>query len=143
MRPRSKTDYIIIHCSATRADHNVTAEDIRHWHVVDNGWDDIGYHWVIERDGSVKQGRPVDVMGAHCRGVNDRSIGICLVGGCDEDMQPEDNFTERQMEMLTMLVVGHQKIYPEATVQPHNHFNEYKACPAFDVVEWFETVFNT
>lgn len=50
-----ETNYIVLHCSATRADQNITTDDIRSWHVNDNGWSDIGYHWVIEWDGAVQK----------------------------------------------------------------------------------------
>ena len=52
MTPRTKTDTIVIHCSATPKDMDIGVEKIKHWHTVDNGWDDIGYHYVIKRDGN-------------------------------------------------------------------------------------------
>ena len=75
-------NYITIHCSATRAEQNITEEDIRKWHL-DRGWSDIGYHCVIRRNGMIEFGRPLDVCGAHVKGYNHNSIGICLVGGID------------------------------------------------------------
>ena len=70
---------IIIHCAATPEGKNFTVEQIRDWHVNGNGWRDIGYHFVIYLDGSVHKGRPIEEVGAHCRGHNANSIGICSV----------------------------------------------------------------
>ena len=75
-----KIDKIIIHCSATPKHKDFSAETIRDWHVKGNGWDDIGYHYVVRLDGSLEYGRPVQVPGAHCRGENKSSIGICDIG---------------------------------------------------------------
>ena len=65
MKPRTETNYIVIHCSATRANQHVTIEDIRHWHVVERGWSDIGYHWIIDRNGIIHKGRDSRLSGAH------------------------------------------------------------------------------
>lgn len=72
---------IIIHCSATPEGRNYTVEDIRRWHK-QQGWSDIGYHYVIYRDGTIHEGRNVDIAGAHCVNHNAHSIGICYIGGC-------------------------------------------------------------
>ena len=49
---RKKTELIVIHCAATKASMDIGASEIKKWHVDDNGWDDIGYHYIIKRDGS-------------------------------------------------------------------------------------------
>ena len=85
MKPRSKTEYIVIHCADTYETMDIGAEDIRKWHVEERGWSDIGYHKVIRRDGTVETGRDIDVSGAHAAGFNSVSIGVCLVGGRGED----------------------------------------------------------
>ena len=74
-------DSIIIHSTATPVGMDVGVEDIRAWHVRDNGWRDIGYHWVIRRDGTIEEGRPEIAVGAHVAGYNHNSIGVALVGG--------------------------------------------------------------
>ena len=79
MRPINE---IIIHCSATAEGKDFKAADIRRWHVQGNGWKDIGYHFVIDLDGTVEVGRPVAQQGAHCTNHNKTTIGICYVGGC-------------------------------------------------------------
>ena len=77
-------DKIIVHCSATPRHKDFSAEDIRDWHVKGNGWDDIGYHFVIRLDGSIEYGRMVDKYGAHVKSHNYDSIGICYIGGMNK-----------------------------------------------------------
>ena len=136
MGKRKETNYIVVHCSATRANQNVSFDDIKRWHTVERAFLDIGYHWVIERDGSVKQGRALDEWGAHVKGHNHESIGICLVGGLDMYNQVEDNFTPLQKRMLKLLIAGHQALFPDVEVRGHNHFNVEKECPGFPVEPW-------
>lgn len=126
-------DEIIIHCSATPEGKDYTVDQIRDWHVRGNGWQDIGYHYVIYRDGSVHEGRPESMIGAHTRGHNGRSIGICYVGGCAADGKtPKDTRTAAQRTALKDLVRRLLGKYPGATVHGHNEFAR-KACPSFDV----------
>lgn len=128
-----KIDKIIIHCSATPADLDIGAGDIRKWHMEGNGWSDIGYHLVIKRDGDVEQGRPMDIKGAHVKGHNTGSIGICLVGGVTRTMMPEDNFTKQQWKSLNSVLRILKADYKNATIHGHNEFSPQKACPSFDV----------
>lgn len=126
-------DEIIIHCSATPEGKDYTVDQIRDWHVRGRGWQDIGYHYVIYRDGSVHQGRPEGMIGAHTVGHNARSIGVCYVGGCAADGKtPKDTRTPAQRTALKDLVRRLLEKYPGATVHGHNEFAR-KACPSFDV----------
>jgi N-acetylmuramoyl-L-alanine amidase len=139
--PRKVTKFIVIHCSATPPKLDVGAKDIRQWHR-QKGWIDIGYHKVIRRDGSVEDGRPLDVVGAHVEGHNSTSIGICLVGGVDEKNQPQDNFTPAQWDALAALLSDLVKAYPGCTIQGHRDFpGVKKACPSFDVAAWLKKRF--
>ncbi|MGS2743590.1 N-acetylmuramoyl-L-alanine amidase [Halomonas sp. LS-001] len=127
--------YITIHCSATRASQYVDAAEIRRWHVDGNGWRDIGYHYVIKRDGTVEKGRSENVMGAHVGGHNTGNIGICLVGGVAEDGKtPENNFTPAQWAALEPLLKDLHGRYPQAVIMGHNGFpgHESRGCPCFD-----------
>ncbi|WP_020409825.1 N-acetylmuramoyl-L-alanine amidase [Hahella ganghwensis] len=134
---RAETGYIVVHCSATKADQKVTVDDIRRWHVDERKWSDIGYNWVIERDGGIEQGRNMHGQGAHAFGYNDKSVGICLVGGLDEDGQPEDNFTSEQFESLRKLIDFQLHVYPGAKVLGHRDLpGVHKDCPCFDVRAW-------
>lgn len=127
-------DEIIIHCSATGEGKDFKAADIRRWHVQGNGWQDIGYHFVIDLDGTVEVGRPVSKQGAHCAGHNKTTIGICYVGGCAADGKtPKDTRTEAQRRSLRGLVAVLRSCFP--TIRKVSGHREYanKACPSFDV----------
>lgn len=126
-------DMIIIHCSATPPNMDIGADKIREWHVDGNGWRDIGYHFVIRRDGSVEDGRPIDQSGVHTRGYNTNSIGICMVGGVDKKGKPDDNFTLDQWRSLRRVLISLKADYKNATIHGHNEFDSGKACPSFNV----------
>lgn len=122
---------IIIHCTATKEGEDYTVDDIRRWHL-DRGWDDCGYHFVVRLDGTVEQGRPISIAGAHCKGHNANSIGIAYVGGLDKQGRPKDTRTAAQRDALLCLVLRIKQAYPEAKVFGHNAFAN-KACPCFDI----------
>ncbi len=128
---------IILHCSATREGQDITTETIRGWHVGERGWSDIGYHFVVLLDGTVDKGRPIERQGAHVRGHNKGSIGICYVGGCDADMNPKDTRTDLQKDSLTELISYLMDSYEDATLHGHNEFSS-KACPSFNVKEEYK-----
>ncbi len=134
-----RIDHIVIHCSATPSDREIDVDTIRSWHVDDNGWSDVGYHFVIARDGQLQGGRPIHKSGAHVKGHNRHSLGVCLVGGLDAHGNPDDNFTAAQYSTLTRLVSGMSIIFPNAEVLGHRDFPDVnKDCPCFDVKEWLE-----
>ena len=123
---------LIVHCSATPEGKDVKTETIRGWHVNDNHWSDIGYHYVIELDGSIHTGRPESVIGAHCLGQNANSIGVCYVGGLAKDCKAsKDTRTDAQKQALIELLKGLKEKYPNATIHGHREFAA-KACPCFD-----------
>ena len=103
---------LIIHCTATRPDwwQSRTAKqkvsEVRKWHVEDRGWSDIGYHFLIDRDGMVVKGRALERTGAHTKGHNKGSIGICLFGGHggSENDLFSDHFTPEQEKALRSLI---------------------------------------
>ena len=163
MRPIRK---IVIHCSDSPDDRHVTAADINDWHVWPryneerdqwyyqgkwhkhedlpsdvrgkrgNGWSTIGYHAVILRDGTVEQGRPLETPGAHVRGHNHDSIGICLIG--------RHEFTEEQMMILEGLVRAYKSRWPQAEVLGHTDLDPGKTCPNLNILEWYnETLKHT
>ena len=122
---------IIIHCSATPAGRDVTASEIRQWHL-HRGFADIGYHFVVRLSGEIEVGRPLWMQGAHCLGHNPGSIGVCYVGGCDAGMNPADTRTAPQRDALAGLLRWLKIHFPAATVHGHREFAA-KACPSFDV----------
>lgn len=135
---------IIIHCSATRpswwARKSLASKvnEIRKWHVQDRGWSDIGYHYIIDRNGMVAKGRKDERVGAHVRGRNANTLGVCLLGGHGSASTDkfEDHFTLKQEQALRALLVQLQMKYPTiAQVSGHNQWAA-KACPGFDVRQW-------
>jgi hypothetical protein len=137
MEPRNKTDYIVIHCAATKASMDIGTNEITDWHVNGNGWRDIGYHKVIRRNGVVENGRDLRDSGAHAAGYNHKSVGVCMVGGMADDNSAENNFTDQQWTALTALVKELKVEYPDANVIGHNEISQ-KECPSFDVQKWKE-----
>lgn len=137
-------EYIVYHTSAT-ADQDIGAKEIREWHKA-RGWRDIGYHFVIRRDGSIEKGRPLNQIGAHVRGYNSRSIGICMVGGKKTIRGWEPNYTHEQWVTAGYLATRLLEIYPDAQLKGHRDFSPdrnrdgritrdewIKECPCFDV----------
>ncbi len=140
-----KITEIIIHCSATPDGKDYTVDDIRRWHK-QRGYSDVGYHYIVYRNGQLVQGRDVNIIGAHASGHNAHSIGICYIGGMNaENTQPEDTRTLRQKARLLSLLVDLRKLYPNARIIGHRDLSEdkngdgiidssewTKACPSFD-----------
>ena len=118
---------IVVHCSDTEEG---TVESIRKYHTEVKGWDDIGYHYLIYKDGSVNEGRPLNKIGAHVEGANKNSVGICLIGKKD--------FKKEQFTSLNNLILTLQKSFPDIiSVKNHYEFpsaiHQGKSCPNFDV----------
>jgi N-acetylmuramoyl-L-alanine amidase len=139
-----KINKIIVHCSATRPDwmaQNSPLEqllEIRRWHVEDNGWSDIGYHAYIARTGEVIQGRPIEIQGAHTRGHNSDSIGVCLAGGfgSSSDDRAVDHYTPAQLASLWQFIKDARNTYGNhISVSGHNEYAN-KGCPGFPVARW-------
>lgn len=135
--PRSSTDYLIVHCSATPPSMDIGKREIDRWHRA-RGWLGIGYHFVIRQSGKVERGRSIDAAGAHARGYNHNSIGICLVGGVQEDDKttPEQNYSAEQYRALEALLHTLLDDHPNAKVIGHCDVS-VKACPSFDVKTWW------
>lgn len=129
-------DKLIVHCSYTPPSMDIGADTIRDWHVNGEGWRDIGYHYVIRRDGAVERGRQDAVAGAHTYGHNADSLGVCLVGGKSElEDKPETNFTGAQYAALSGLIRSLRSQHPDLEVTGHNDWSP-KACPTFNAREF-------
>lgn len=125
-------DEIFIHCAATPEGRDYTVADMRGWHKA-RGWSDIGYHYIIYRDGRVMLGRPVGQVGAHASGHNARTIGICYVGGVSADGKTaKDTRTLAQRSSLLWLTAELIRLHGAKRVRGHNEVAA-KACPSFDV----------
>lgn len=99
--------YLVVHTAADPREHgarDTTAADIRRWHLA-RGWNDIGYHKVIRRNGQIESGRPETVIGAHTLGLNACSLGVCLSG--HGDLQPMTH--EQETALLELLAQWVQK----------------------------------
>lgn len=130
---------IIVHCSATLEGKDYTVADIKGWHLK-RGFSDIGYHYVIYRDGSVHIGRDVNIGGAHCTGHNSNSIGVCYIGGCGKTpSEAKDTRTDAQKAALLKLLKDLKAIYPKATIHGHREFAN-KACPSFDAKKEYANI---
>ena len=122
---------IIVHCTATPEGKEYSVADIRRWHLK-RGFSDIGYHYVIHLDGSLENGRDVDLSGAHCTNHNAHSIGVVYVGGVAKDNKtPKDTRTNEQKAALASLLMDLRHLYPTAKIHGHRDFAN-KACPSFD-----------
>lgn len=132
---REKTKYIVVHCSATKPSADIGAAEIDEWHKA-RGWREIGYHAVIRRDGRIEFGRPFEDVGAHVKGYNNVSVGVCLVGGINETGQSDANYTDDQWYSLEHLVATLKRAYPGAKIVGHNELTTMKDCPCFDVSDW-------
>lgn len=130
---------IIVHCSATPEGKDFSVVDIRRWHL-QRGFSDIGYHFVIYRDGSVNIGRPLQKSGAHCSGHNKNSIGVCYIGGVATDGKtPKDTRTSAQKDSLVRLITELRQQFPNASVHGHREFAN-KACPCFNASEEYKNL---
>jgi len=124
---------IIIHCSGTNIE-TYDFDRMHYDHTNNRGWSDIGYHFGIDFSGRYHILRPIHRSGAHAKGHNTDSIGICLLG--------LDPFTRRQFQQLATLLEMLCTVFDlkEEDIYPHNHFNKNKTCPNFDV-DWFKDQF--
>ena len=130
---------IIIHCSATREGQDIPVETIKDWHLA-RGFNDIGYHFYIDLNGVIYKGRDIDKIGAHCKGRNRNSIGVCYCGGVEADGKtPKDTRTQEQKESLLHVLKTIKAMYPESMIYSHNEFAA-KACPSFDATGEYEDI---
>ena len=126
-----KINYIVVHCSATREGCTLTSEALEAEHRR-RGFRTTGYHYYIRRDGTVLGTRSLELPGAHCRGHNKYSIGICYEGGLDADCCPKDTRTLEQRGSLLALLRELRRQFPKALIVGHHDLNPAKACPCFD-----------
>ena len=142
-RSKRRIDEIIVHCTASREGQEQTVEQIRRDHTTPvskggRGWSDIGYQYVVYLDGTVHEGRNVDISGAHCVDHNAHSIGIAYVGGVENkpgvpyaQLKAKDTRTDAQKASLMALLMDLRKLYPKAKIYGHRDFAR-KDCPSFD-----------
>jgi len=131
---------IIVHCSATPQFKEFSASHIKDWHVNGNGWSDIGYHYVVKLDGTIEVGRLLKTIGAHSKGNNKDSIGVCYIGGKDTFMEEwVDTRTKEQKESLIILLKYLKKVFSNAEIFGHRDFSE-KLCPSFNAKKEYKNL---
>lgn len=137
-----KITHIVLHCSATPASMDVGRDWIDELHR-GQGWNGIGYHWVIRRNGKVEAGRSEAAVGSHVKGHNSNSIGVCMIGGVEKvggKLVARENFTPAQWKALEALVRDLHGRYPTAKIVGHRDLNRGKDCPSFSVRDWLQRV---
>ncbi len=143
---------IVIHCSATTNDRIFSERELETIHRK-RGIEGIGYHFYIRQNGDIKTTRPLTLPGAHTRGFNRNSIGICYEGGIDANGNPCDTRTSWQKHSLKVLLKALLMDYPECDIVGHRDLktdqeeepDEYclKECPCFDVKNEFKEILAT
>lgn len=129
---KNNINYLVVHCSDTPNEEFYKAEDIHKMHL-GFGWDGIGYHKVICRDGKIENGRPEYWIGAHVYGKNSESLGVCLIG--------KNNFSNYQFKSLFEVLYSWKKNYPNAIIIGHCDVTPTKkTCPNFDLRSWCKQV---
>ena len=136
---RDRVTYLIIHCTATKCNVDYTEDDLLQDHLK-RKFVTVGYHYYVRKDGTVKQFRPLDKIGAHCKPYNSVSIGICYEGGLDENGNPANTLTYLQYQAIGALLVELQNKFPDAVVRGHRDMPlaSKKACPCYNARKIFQ-----
>ena len=121
-----KINQIILHCSDSPHDHHDEISIIRQWHL-ERGFNDVGYHYFIQGNGNIQKGRNESVIGAHCRGQNMNSVGICLHG--------RDKFSIAQFKSLAKLLEEIKSRHKINRVSGHSEYDKGKTCPNFTIYD--------
>lgn len=140
--PPENVRAIIVHCTATALLEGQNILDkVRDIHVRENGWDAIGYHYIIDRTGKLLPARPLLFQGAHAMQANPYSLGVALEGGIDAEGRPVANYTPEQMTTLFHVIQELRHQFPKILeVFGHNDMDRdagFKACPCFNVRQWY------
>lgn len=148
MTLRKSTKLIVVHVTATQPKTDIGVAEVRVMHKA-LGWKDVGYHYIIRRNGVVEAGRPEGDVGSHVAGFNSIALGISMVGGINASGKPENNATPEQWAALVNLLGKMTAKYPEAKVCGHRDLSpdkdgdgiiepseHMKACPCFDAIPW-------
>ena len=132
---------IVIHCSATRCNVPFSPQQLEECHKA-RGFRSTGYHFYITRDGRIHHTRPIEQIGAHAKGFNLHSIGICYEGGLSPEGKPTDTRTTFQRMALIDVISILKKQYPDAVVKGHYQLSAdiHKACPCFDAEKEYSTL---
>lgn len=119
---------ICIHHSLTADGSHRDADAIRRYHVETNGWNDIGYHYLVERVGGkirIVEGRPAEFQGAHCPPLNATHLGVCIVGNYDLQA-PDEEMLQALQSLCQQLMERHH--IPMRGIAYHCDYS-HKTCP--------------
>jgi N-acetylmuramoyl-L-alanine amidase len=121
-----KIKKIVLHCSDSPDSVDIGVKDIRRWHL-NRGWSDVGYHYIVRRDGRIEKGRDLNTMGAHVRGHNDDSIGVCWVG--------RKVASDKQLQAIYKLMRGLMSKFNlnAYDIYGHTELDPNKTCPNLDM----------
>lgn len=139
-KSKRKINLIVVHCTATEEGKDYSVADIRRMHK-NKGYSDIGYHYVVYRDGSLHEGRNVNLVGAHAKGYNANSVGIVYIGGCPKGNthKNKDTRTDAQKATMLRLLKDLRKMYPYAKIVGHKDLNA-TGCPSFDAKNEYKAI---
>jgi N-acetylmuramoyl-L-alanine amidase len=134
-RKMRKINKIIVHHSASNG-KTTTPEDIWDWHK-SKGYKLIGYHYLVDYDGILHQGRDENMVGAHCKGKNLNSLGVCVIGNFQIDFP-----SKKQAEKLRVLLTDLKKKYPDASIEGHLE-NANTLCPGINLMPYLKDLRGT
>ena len=134
-----RIDLIVVHCSATRCDQRYSVRQLIRDHADRFGF--TGYHYYVTRTGMVYQTRHEQLVGAHARGYNEHSLGVCYEGGIDAGGKPDDTRTARQKQALLRLLKRLKAAHPEAEIKGHRDLPDvHKDCPCFNAAVEYQSL---
>ena len=134
-----RIEYLVVHCSATRANIPFTEKQLLACHLA-RGFRGIGYHFYVTKDGVLHETRPMSEVGAHALGFNLHSIAVCYEGGLDETGKPADTRTPQQRETLRRVLGELKALFPQARIVGHYELSAdvHKACPCYKASEEYK-----
>ena len=141
LKKRTKTDYIVVHCSKTSETEDIGVNELRA-KAIEEGWSDVGFHFVIKRDGTVEEGRAIDTIGGHLFGWDSICLGICVIGGIGPNTESGSttNYTQAQTKSLIELLIKLRKEYKAAICAPFDFPGVTDSSPYFDIKEWVKCI---
>jgi len=125
---------VIHHSVIDEGDDLASLKEVQRLHQIDRGWADVGYHFLIGKEGSIYEGRPLNVRGVHVAGYNTGTVGVCLIGNFMEDTL-SDLQTQATDAIVQWLAVRLQLTH----LAGHRDFNGQTVCPGDNLVTYFET----
>ena len=128
--------YIAIHCTAGQPTQ--TTKSILDYWKNNLKWKSVGYHYLINADGSIEKLADESQITNGVAGFNSVLINISYKGGIDAQGKPKDTRTEAQKKSMHNILIDLRKRYPKAIIQGHRDFGAKKACPSFDVKQWLK-----